>query len=182
MPAEQITDMKTRAPLRGAITFRKPDRSDGAAVWELVRNCKPLDENSMYCNLLQCDHFRDTCILAEMDGAVVGWISGYIPPSSPDTLFVWQVAVSQAARGRGLGIDMLAALLDRSDCAGVRQLQTTITRDNAASWALFSKFSRLRGEDLARVPYFRKEAHFDGAHDTEHMVTIPLETGARKAA
>ena len=58
-------------------TLRKPTASDGADIWELVRSCRPLDENSMYCNLLQCDHFADTCVLAELSGeAVVGGILG----------------------------------------------------------------------------------------------------------
>jgi L-2,4-diaminobutyric acid acetyltransferase len=47
--------------------LRKPEGEDGSAVWDLVRECKPLDENSMYCNLIQCDHFSDTCVLAELD-------------------------------------------------------------------------------------------------------------------
>ena len=39
--------------------LRVPTAEDGSAIWELVRSCKPLDENSMYCNLLQCDHFAE---------------------------------------------------------------------------------------------------------------------------
>jgi len=85
------------------ITLRMPNGTDGSDVWALVRECQPLDENSMYCYLIQCDHFAETCVLAEMNGQPVGWISGYLRPDAPDTLFVWQVAVSAAARGKGLG-------------------------------------------------------------------------------
>ena len=94
------------------ISFRMPNADDGAAIWNLVRDCKPLDENSMYCNLIQCDHFRDTCVLAERDGEVVGWISAYLLPDDSETLFVWQVAVSPKARGTGLGVRMLEHLLE----------------------------------------------------------------------
>ena len=58
--------------------LRKPNAGDGAAIWALVKSCKPLDENSMYCNLVQVDHFRDTCVVAGMDGEVVGWTSGHM--------------------------------------------------------------------------------------------------------
>merc|ERR1712169_161542 len=40
-------------------SFRKPVSTDGSDVFALVERCKPLDVNSMYCNLLQCSHFAD---------------------------------------------------------------------------------------------------------------------------
>jgi L-2,4-diaminobutyric acid acetyltransferase len=136
----------------------------------------------MYCNLVQCDHFRDTCIVAEMDGEIVGWVSGYRLPDDPETLFVWQVAVSQTARGTGLGTLMLRGLLSRESCKGVTRVQTTITRDNAASWALFRKFTEVSEAELSSAPYFSKSQHFDELHDTEYMVTISLKARMKKAA
>jgi L-2,4-diaminobutyric acid acetyltransferase len=167
---------------RPQITLRKPAAEDGSAVWQLVSDCKPLDENSMYCNLLQCDHFADTCVLAEMNGEVVGWVSGHIPPSDPTTIFVWQVAVSPRARGTGLGLRMLEALVKRPECAEVTGLQTTITQDNQASWALFRKFARRMGAPLGSAPHFCEDAHFDGAHDTEYLVTIRMAETLRRVA
>ncbi len=80
-------------PMRSAHpTIRRPSAADGPEIWNLVRACKPLDENSMYCNLLQSDHFADTCSLAELSQQTVGWVSAYVMPNAPDTLFVWQVA------------------------------------------------------------------------------------------
>lgn len=176
-----MTDIATKLHPNKA-KLRKPRREDGAAVWALIRACKPLDENSVYCNLIQCDHFAETCIIAEMSGEVVGWVSGYIVPDDPQTLFIWQVAVSEKARGQGLGRRMLNGLLDRDVCAGVRQIQTTITHDNAASWALFAGFAARADGELASTPHFEQDAHFDGLHSTEHMVTIDLRGGLRKAA
>jgi L-2,4-diaminobutyric acid acetyltransferase len=132
----------------------------------------------MYCNLIQCDHFADTCVVAEIDGELAGWISGYLLPDDPKTLFVWQVAVGKNARGRGLGRRMLAAILDRPECDQVERMQTTITKDNDASWGLFKGFASRRDADLSSEPHFRKEVHFQGEHDTEHMVTISLEEAA----
>jgi L-2,4-diaminobutyric acid acetyltransferase len=163
-------------------SLRKPSSEDGAAIWALIQDCKPLDENSMYCNLIQCDHFRDTCIVAELDGEVVGWVSGYILPHDVETLFVWQVAVSEKARGTGLGTLMLRALLSRDLCKDVTRVQTTITRDNAASWALFRKFSDLNDGELSSTPYFSKSLHFNDLHDTEYMVTIAIKERMKKAA
>ncbi|MCO6383447.1 diaminobutyrate acetyltransferase [Oceanicola sp. 502str15] len=162
--------------------LREPVAEDGADIWELVRACKPLDENSMYCNLIQCDHFKDTCVVAELDGDVVGWVSAYVLPNDPETLFVWQVAVSAKARGTGLGTKMLGSLLEREVCAGVKRMQTTITADNKASWALFRKFATNMDAPLDAQAHFTETLHFRERHSTEHMVTIDLEEQMRDVA
>ena len=153
--------------------LRRPQATDGPAIWNLVSTCKPLDENSLYCNLIQTDHFRDTCVLAELDGKAVGWISGHMIPGQ-DVLFIWQVAVSPCARGLGLGRRMLTDLLARDSCIGAKTLKTTITSDNAASWALFRSLARHLGGQLTHQPHFTRDPHFAGRHATEHMVTISL--------
>ncbi len=94
------------------LTIRKPKATDGAAVNEMIAQCKPLDENSVYCNLLQCSHFADTCVIAELDGQTVGFVSGYIVPAHPERLFIWQVAVSPKARGLKLAKSMILEILD----------------------------------------------------------------------
>jgi L-2,4-diaminobutyric acid acetyltransferase len=173
-----IREIQARQP----ITLRKPVDADGSAVWSLIHECQPLDRNSMYCNLLQCDHFGDTCVLAERGEDVVGWISAYLLPDDPETLFVWQVAVSERARGQGLAQRMLRELLERDGCSEVQQLKTTITRDNDASWALFSRFAKRQGADLDSEAHFKRDEHFDGRHATEHMVTITFAEALSAAA
>lgn len=162
--------------------LRMPSSEDGAAIWELVRACKPLDENSMYCNVIQCDHFAQTCVLAEIDDKTVGWVSAYVMPNDPQTLFVWQVAVSEEARGLGLGTLMLQAILNRDVCSGVRRLQTTITADNDASWALFRKFGKVNDSKLGVQAHYTHERHFQERHKTEHLVTVPLAEAFANAA
>ena len=179
-----IADMDLVRKRTDAITFRTPRKEDGTDVWRLIRESGPLDENSLYCNLIQCDHFGDTCVAAERksDGMLVGWVSGYVLPDAPDTIFVWQVAVDNSAQGNGIGKRMLNALLDRDVCADVTKLKTTITDDNEASWALFSSFAKSRGGVLQREPHFHEDEHFDGEHQTEHMVTIRFDESAQDAA
>ncbi len=157
---------------RAPLTFRAPTSEDGADVWDLIRKSGPLDENSMYCNIVQCDHFADTCVIAELDDEIVGWISAFIPPDAPDTLFVWQVAVGESARGRGVAKKMLNELFERPVCADITQLKTTITADNDASWALFNSFADNMDAELDHEPHYEEDAHFGGKHATEYMVTI----------
>ncbi len=164
------------ADLSPGITIRRPGREDGAAVWKLVADSATLDTNSMYCNLLQCSHFAATCAIAEMEGEIVGWVSGYIPPEDSDAYFVWQVCTAERARGQGIAKRLIRSVLARSVCAGVTRLQSTITANNAPSWALFGAMADTLDTELTRAAHFRRDAHFDGQHDTEYLVTIgPFE-------
>ena len=142
------------------------------AVFRLIKRCPPLDPNSSYCNLLQCGHFSDTSVAAEAGGELVGFISGYIEPKQPDTLFIWQVAVDDRARGVGLASRMLKEIVMRPTCAGVRYMETTITASNEASWALFRGFASKMSADVQSSVWMDKDQHFDGQHDSEELVRI----------
>ncbi|HBN50193.1 MULTISPECIES: diaminobutyrate acetyltransferase [Thalassospira] len=158
------------------LMIRKPKATDGAAVNELIAECKPLDENSVYCNLLQCSHFADTCVIAELNGAPVGFVSGYIVPENPERLFIWQVAVSPKARGLKLAKSMILEILDRPICHDVTELQTTITSSNAPSQGVFRSVARELEAEVKRKVLFERETHFDGASASEILWQIgPFE-------
>ena len=156
----------------GAVTFRTPRAEDGPPVSALIDECPPLDPNSAYCNLLQCTHFADGCIVAERDGAIDGWISGYRLPADPTRYFLWQVAVAASARGQGLAGRLLDALLARPAMRGVTHLVTTVTRDNEASWALFRGFAQRRGTPLRESLCFDRDIHFGGRQASEWQAEI----------
>ena len=155
------------------IMFTKPSAVDGMAVNQLVASCPPLDTNSVYCNLLQASHFSDTSVAARFEsGEMIGFVSGYVVPKQLDTLFVWQVAVSEKARGQGLAKRMVSSLLERSSCSGVRYLETSITASNEGSWALFRRLADQLDAPLEESVMFDKQDHFKGRHDTEYLVRI----------
>lgn len=150
-------------------TFRKPLSTDGQPLNALVGHCPPLDTNSTYCNLLQCTHFADTSIAAvDENDKLVGFISGYIPPSRPDTLFVWQVAVDESCRGQGLAKRMLMALIERCRSEqSIRYIETTITPGNDASEALFSGTYQALNIATETMVLFSRKQHFADQHDDE---------------
>lgn len=170
MSDDSSTDNSTNDS--AVITLRAPESADGPNLHKLINACKPLDENSMYCNLLQCTHFADTCVAAEKDGKLVGFISGYLPPKQADTLFVWQVAVSKEARGHGLAKRMLDDLLNREATENVRFIETTITPDNDASWAMFRGYAYKHGYPTETFILFDSRIHFAGEHTEEHLLRI----------
>lgn len=159
--------------------FRPPNKGDGKAVNDLISQCPPLDINSMYCNLLQCEHFSQTSVVAMTQGQLVGFISGYIIPDLQDTLFIWQVAVDKQARGCGLAKQMLNQILSRESCEHIAYLQTSITSENEASWALFGSLANELRSELSKSILFEKDSDFAGLHETEKLVTIgPIKKSA----
>ncbi len=161
--------------------LRMPTAKDGAALHELVQQCAPLDENSRYCNLLQVSHFSETGIIAECDNALIGFITGYRVPGRDGVLFVWQVGVSPAGRGQGLGVRMLNALVAR--VGDVDTVETTVTSDNTASTAMFEKFARENGASISREVLFHKQEHFASRHEDEVLFRIgPLATTRTRAS
>jgi L-2,4-diaminobutyric acid acetyltransferase len=163
------------------LKLRSPLPTDGYELNQLVAASPPLDGNSVYCNLLQATHFADTSVAATLDGKLVGYISAYIPPTEPDTLFVWQVVVAEQARGRGLAKRMLRHLVDLPACEQVLGLATTITLGNQASWALFEGFARECAVIPVKSVLFSRDQHFAGQHDDEYMLRIaPLPNRSEK--
>jgi L-2,4-diaminobutyric acid acetyltransferase len=154
------------------LIFDRPSIDDGLAVSKLISHCPPLDTNSVYCNLLQCYHFSSTSVAVKRCDELVGFISAYLIPETPDRLFVWQVAVSEKVRGQGLASKMIAHILAREVCASVRVLQTTITESNQASWGLFTRFAEKHAAPLSSEQLFVAGKHLPAQHNTEVLVTI----------
>lgn len=178
-PAEPTTTCARSVFSHGQkVELRKPAATDGPAITKLIAACPPLDTNSAYCNLLQCTDFADFCVVAERGEEVVGWVSGYRRPTAPQDFFVWQVAVAAGARGERLAGRMIEALLARPENTGVTHLVTTVTAENAASWALFEGLARKWEAPLHKSARFDAATHFAGAHSTEWQARIgPMPTG-----
>lgn len=158
------------------VVLRRPTAEDGLSVHQLITQTPELDSNSCYCNLLQCSHFSSTSIIAKRQRETLGFISGYLKPENPKTLFIWQVAVSSKARGCGLGSQMLQDLLAREENAAVSHIETTITKENQASWALFNRLADSFSAPLEQSVLFDQVTHFNNEHDSELLARIgPLQ-------
>jgi len=154
------------------VILRKPIPQDGPSVHHLINQIPELDSNSIYCNLLQCSHFSNTSIITVEQGETVGFISGYVKPGSPETLFVWQVGVGERARGMGIASQMLKQLVERQGLAYITHLETTITASNKASWALFNRFAKQFTAPIDRSVLFNSSTHFNNEHDSEWLARI----------
>lgn len=111
-------------------------------------------------------------MLAEVGGEPAGFVVGYRPPGRPDTVFVWQVAVAPEHRGRGMAVDLLDTLLDRTADSGVRYLEATVTPSNEPSRRLFSGVAARRRAEIAIAPLFGTDHFPEPGHEEEHLFRI----------
>lgn len=167
-----MTVSNTAVHIHPRISLRTPVLADGKAVHELIRSCPPLDLNSSYNYFLLCSHFSATCVVAELDGELIGFLSAYHLPQAPDRLFIWQVAVDERARGEGLAGHMLASLLQRASCAGVHYLETTVSPSNQASRQVFSRFAARHGLGWQEETFLSREHFGTESHEEEVMFRL----------
>jgi len=157
---------------REEIFYRPPAIEDGKSIWKLVRDSGVLDLNSVYCYLLLCKDYPETCAVAEAKGEILGFVTAYLPPGREDTLFIWQIGVSSALRGQGVAGRLLRDLLQRECCRGVRFLEATIGPSNDASHALFAALAGRLGADLSEQPCFDATLFPGKSHEPENMIRI----------
>lgn len=171
----------------GELTLRPPTPGDGAAMWRIA--CEVgLDRNSPYKYLVFCRDFADTSMVAVDGDEPVGFLTGYRRPADPETLFVWQVGVVTAQRGRRVATVMLESLAARWLTTGeatrsstsksaepvsdrVSYVEATVAPDNAASMRLFAAFAERHGAPVERSVLFPASL-FPEEHADEVLLRI----------
>ena len=154
------------------IILRAPTVADGADLWRLAAGTGVLDTNTPYAYLLWARDFAASSVIAEVEAEPAGFISGYLKPTDPQTLFIWQVAVDSTFRGRGLAKKMLFELAERTQAS---RLETTITADNQASIALFTALAREHGTEIQSRSLFTEDlfpADSGEAHADEDLYIV----------
>ncbi len=87
-------------------------------------------------------HLPEHRLVAERDGRAVGWIA--LAPVSSRCCYAGVAEVSayvgEEARGAGVGAELLAALVQSSEHAGIWTLQTGVFPENEPSLGLLERF------------------------------------------
>lgn len=101
---------------------------------------------------------RFPVVVAEADGAVVGWagLSSYRPRACYSGIAEFSIYLERAARGRGIGRQLLTALIGAARERGYWKLVSRIFPFNAASRAL------CRSCDFREVGVYEKHGRLDG--------------------
>jgi len=153
------------------IEISKPKKKHSKQIHKLVESTQVLDLNSQYLYLLQSTHFRDTCSIALYEDKVIGFVSGYRLPKKPNTLFIWQVAISEELRGQGLAGKLLMNILKRKENIDLEYINTTVSPSNKASIKAFEKFAKELKTKIVSKAFFEKD-DFDNEHEEEVLYEI----------
>jgi ribosomal protein S18 acetylase RimI-like enzyme len=75
----------------------------------------------------------ENALIAEEDGEVVGFLLGFIAPSSPPSAYVHLVGINPDHRRRGVGKDLYAHFTRRAQGAGAARIKAITTVGNEGS-------------------------------------------------
>lgn len=156
-----------------SVSFRKPNADDGSDLYRIVKQSQVLDVNSSYSYLMWAKYFNDTSLIAEIDNQAIGFVSGFIQPNTPDTLFVWQIAVDKKYRGNGLATILIEHLIERvKKEENIRYLEATVTPSNIPSSNLFKGMARKYRTNCSIYTCFSKDQFPDA--NTEEELTYRI--------
>jgi L-amino acid N-acyltransferase YncA len=119
---------------------------DGPAVLEIYRQgiatgISTFETETPDWHHWSASHRRDCRLVARLDGRVVGWTAlGRYSTRAVYAGVAWEsVYVDEAARGRGVGLALLEALVPASEAAGVWTLIAGVQAENVGSLALHER-------------------------------------------
>src|SRR5690625_7976148 len=102
-------------------------------MFRIVEESKVLDVNSSYSYLMWGKYFSKSSIVAEIDHELIGFVTGFLQPNSPNSLFVWQIAVDPKHRGKKLATRLIDTLLDEQKSSDVCYAEAAVTANNIPS-------------------------------------------------
>ena len=164
---------ETKSASPRAVSLRHLQPEDTPQILSVVRSVD-LDLNSAYAYAMFGEYFSATSLVAVTeDGALAGFVIGFVPPTSPDTVFVWQIGVDPAFRGAGVGSRLLDQLIVEAQPSAV---EATVNPSNVASDRLFRAVAR-RHRATVRTEELFSASLFPAGHEAEiRYVIAPLST------
>lgn len=130
----------------GRVTIEPMTEADGPAVLEIygqgiATGVATFETVVPEWRAWNASHRRDCRFVARLDGRVVGWTA--VARYSSREVYAgvaWEsIYVDGAARGRGVGLALLEALIPTTEAAGIWSLIAGVQAENVASRALHER-------------------------------------------
>lgn len=158
------------------VCYRTPSVKDASAVHGLVDQTKELDLNSWYYYAMFFRDFSETSMVVDVDGQFAGFVTGYVRPDRPDTLFLWQTATTLTHGVQNLGLNLLSKLLEsvkrRFD---VNYIEATVDPHNRAISMQFRLLARKINAEKAEEILFSAADIVELEHDEQLIRIGPLQ-------
>lgn len=157
---------------KNALKFkiRNVNVNDIKQVYELLVANRPyVGLNSRYTYFLLARDFSNTCVVAEHDGKIVAFSSGYVSPCRPDTFFNWETVVHQDYRGNNLQKQLLLHQIKK---ANVKYLEGTVNPSNQVSENNFFDLAELLDTKCQKQMMFDEKDFENDGHEAEILCRI----------
>ncbi len=139
-------------------------------VYNLLTANRPyVGLNSRYTYFLLAKDFSDTCVVAEFEGKIVAFSSGYISPTKNDTFFSWEAVVHRDYRGNQLQKRML---LQQITTTGAKYFEGTVNPSNEASKRNFRELANFLETDCEETLLFSEEDFENDGHEAEILCRV----------
>jgi ribosomal protein S18 acetylase RimI-like enzyme len=125
-----VTAPRTRPEIR----LRRPTEADHLRIVRVVDDWWGGRRLQHLLPRLWMQHFSGTSLVAEtLDGAVAGFLVGFVSPDRPDTGYIHMAATNPNLRRLGIGRMLYERFFDDVRAAGVRRVVSTTWPGNRAS-------------------------------------------------
>jgi L-2,4-diaminobutyric acid acetyltransferase len=159
--------------------IRNVKLDDVKEVYKLLMANRPyVGLNSRYTYFLLAKDFSDTCVVAEHDGRIVAFSSGYVPPARPKTFFNWETVVHRDYRGHSLQKRML---LHQIRISNAEYFEGTVNPSNMSSKRNFCELAELLNTKYEKRTLFNEEDFEYDGHEAEVLYRIgPISQNKRQ--
>ncbi|UVI28938.1 GNAT family N-acetyltransferase [Paenibacillus spongiae] len=94
--------------------IRNMEAADCRGILELASGWWGSEYSSDMFSKWYIAHFRETCLLAEENGRMIGFVMGFLSQTYPDEAYIRIVMVDPAYRGKGIGRALYHAFFERA--------------------------------------------------------------------
>ena len=132
------------------VTLRQLRPSDHAAVITVVDDWWGGRQMADMLPRLFFEHFTDTSFAAERDGALAGFLVGFLSQSRPAEAYIHFVGVEPGERGLGLGRRLYEVFFDAVSARGRTMVRAVTAPVNTGSIAFHRRMGfEVEGGDVA---------------------------------
>jgi L-2,4-diaminobutyric acid acetyltransferase len=157
--------------LKPKINVRTVCQDDFLDIYNFVSICKPLENYAEHFYKIMFRYFGNSCLVAEYNNKIVGFLLGFRSQVDNTTFFIWQIGVYSYYRGKEIGKVLVEELEKVAKKLGCKRIEVTVDPTNLASQKLFEKTGYLNHSShegatitvsgkTAVKDYYRPKGHF----------------------
>ena len=157
------------------LVLRRPVEADHARLVRVIDDWWGGRRLSVLLPRLWLQHFTGTSWIAETaDGALAGFLVGFVSPDHPEVGYVHMVAANPNLRKRGVGRGLYAAFSEDCRARGVREIRAITWAGNRVSLGFHRALGFRPDDGPGTAPAYGVPAYRAYEGDDQDMVVLRL--------